>query len=186
VEDIVRLIVISSPDEKAVKPLLKVRKELNVAFGCSAALSYPIHVTLRTGFLVPRFQLDTFFQDWEFYLKNSHGPTIETEGVVSGEYSSEGRLKGFVGLSVFLSKELKDFHIFLLGKSEFQKGPQPAFHPHVTLLFDDFPPEKIAHALEWLEEWQESWKRPWVWRTDTVGMYVHENGFWVPKKVCPV
>ena len=59
---IVRLIIISLPPEPLLGRLTELRREMCALADSREALRYPVHITLRTGALVPEDELPRFFE----------------------------------------------------------------------------------------------------------------------------
>ena len=165
VGDLVRLVIISVPPQPLLDRLGELRAELCRLSGSRAALAWPVHLTLRTGALVPQAKLPEFYHDFGAHaaaipaFSIRLGRFVTALPLVAGQAGAGGQ---FAGFEVEMTPELAEGHRRLAGFEPFRKGRQYDYHPHVTLAFDDLDQsglERIRQAVEGRTDFPigESW-----------------------------
>ncbi|MCX7655589.1 MAG: hypothetical protein N2Z76_03580 [Treponemataceae bacterium] len=139
--DITRLIIISVPPEPLRTCLEELRQELCLVGKSFEALRYPVHLTLRTGILLPEQERHAFFEEFSSFIKTHVMPfTIRLDSFVTevwptGDHQGAGSC--FAGFKVEHSPDLMEAHRKLASFDRYRKGPQYPYYPHVTMAFDD-------------------------------------------------
>jgi 2'-5' RNA ligase len=81
------LIVISLPPEPMLQEFDALSQELSELTGAKVALTYPPHVTLRTGFLVPEEDLSVWKDSFTHHLSSISPAKIQLKGLINHQYT---------------------------------------------------------------------------------------------------
>jgi 2'-5' RNA ligase len=136
----VRLVIIAVPPQPLFDRLTLLRRRLCQLGRSRAALAYPVHLTLRTGALVPEEQLPYFFREFADCARNVPAfPVSLGRFVASGlpDSGQEGGGKCFAGFEVVSGRGLMAAHRQLSAFELWRKGLQYEYRPHLTMAFDD-------------------------------------------------
>jgi 2'-5' RNA ligase len=173
----VRFVIITLPPPGIQGQIEAIRRPLNVKTGSAQALRYPPHITLRTGLVCPDDQAGVVADAFLAHAAGFHAVEASTQGLFFTTYGPADAPRGMVGWSVVPSPDLVALHRGLFAFSPWQKGPQGAFQPHLTLAFDDLAPcgvEVIRQSLE------ASGPVPdFAWTVDRVCLYHELPQGWV-------
>jgi 2'-5' RNA ligase len=150
--------------------------------GAEEALSYPPHVTLRTGFLVPDDEVGEFLTDFGNVIAAKRSFLLRAFGLLAGTYQSEGVERRIIGFRVELNEALEDLHESLLGYTPYAKGPQYPYRPHLTLAFHDLDERAFEASLAWLRARPELAESTYEWRCDNVCLYSRLGWEWMERK----
>ncbi len=175
----IRLIIITVPPPAAAEELDRLRRQVCRISGSRAALSYPPHVTLRTGVIVPPGCMDGFIEGFGKVVGAWRPFPIRTDGLFHFPYTDGADRKLVFGFRIRLDPPLAGLNRRLLSYTKFRKSRKRAFHPHLTLAFDDL-------ALEGLEAAQAALSTSGMhpqsmsWPLDNVSLYRLEGARWRP------
>jgi 2'-5' RNA ligase len=176
------LIVISLPPEPMLQEFDALSQELSELTGAQEALTYPPHVTLRTGFLVPEEDLSVWKDSFTHHLSSISPAKIQLKGLINHQYTDRetGEERFFCGLDVSLTTELQSFHEQLLSYAPYRKRQQTSYQPHLSLAYKDLSREGSEKITQWLRDRPEVEKKERSWLADTISVYHQVDGLWVP------
>lgn len=185
-KNLIRLIVIAVPPKPVADAITWFREPLCREYNDSWALSYPPHVTLRTGVLVPEREIGAFIHEFGETIDGQGSFMIQTDKVRVDTSVYEGQEKAFVYLPV-----IKDAGLFLLNRrlltyTRYRKSPKQEFEPHVTLFLGNVPPEKIGDMKAQIANKATAFNFPWAWCCDNVSLYIKKNASWEPFHIFPL
>lgn len=184
--DTIRLVIITVPPPEVANAVQRLREPLCHRAKSVAALAYPPHVTLRTGVRVPPAEMESFLAAFGALCREHRPFPIRTDGIRYLTYDDAGVEKYIVGYAVAPSAPLRALNRHLLTYRKYRKSDRTAFHPHMTLVFDDLS-RADWHALRaYIEAHPESFARSFEWICDHVGLYVLRDGRWEPYAVLPL
>lgn len=147
-----RFVIITLAPDDLASTIDDLRRPFNRP-GCSEALEYPPHVTLRTGLVCPDDQAATVAGEFLEHASRCRRASIRTQGLFSAVSPGEGGEQLLVGWSVVPQEELLALHQNLLLYQKWPKGPQGPFHPHLSLVYGPRPivgdPRPKAPDFEW-------------------------------------
>jgi 2'-5' RNA ligase len=167
-------VIITLPPDEVRLPLEIFRRRWNEQLGAVEALRYPAHITLRTGLLCPDDQASQVAQEFLAHAALAHATDVSTDGLFFTAYGDPPR--GMAGWHVPLTAGLQRLHSHLLAFAAWQKGPQVAFEPHLSLAYHDISPDQLTELrmeLAGVEVPSASW------RLDHVALYHEVEGSWV-------
>lgn len=135
-----RLVLISVPPAPLRDELEALRAELCAAGRSREALRYPVHLTLRTGVLLPDAERARFAEAFA-----EHAAAVDPFRIVLGRFVADalpdtGQQGGgarFAGYEIEAGSELMAAHAALAAFSLHRKGEQYPYRPHLTMAFDD-------------------------------------------------
>jgi len=174
----VRFVIISLPPRAIRDTIEALRRPLNEEIGAREALRYPPHITLRTGLVCPDDKADEVAEAFLDHARTMEAVPVRTEGLFFTSYGPPGNQHGLVGWSVAATEPLLVLHRGLLAFTDWAKGPQGPFRPHVTLAFDDLG----ADEVERLRLKIQAIKPPipeFSWKVDHVALYHETLQGWV-------
>lgn len=172
-----RFVIITLPPPGIQGQIEAIRRPLNVRVGAVQALRYPPHVTLRTGLVCPDDRAEAVADAFLAHAARFGAVEASTEGLFFTAYGPADAPRGMVGWSVTPSPALVALHRGLLAFTPWQKGPQGAFRPHLTLAFDDLTPGGVEVIRRELEA---SGPVPdFAWTVDRVCLYHELPQGWV-------
>ncbi|MGO8692645.1 MAG: 2'-5' RNA ligase family protein [Rectinemataceae bacterium] len=164
-----------------IEPL---RSTLAALSGAREALSYPLHVTLRTGFLVPPEDESALFEEFGSAIGRLDAITMRTKGLRRESYGVGGVERFLIAYEVLLDDELRKLHEALLGYTRFMKGAQYEYRPHLTLAFHDLSPEGFAVCSKWFDEHPVLGEVSYEWSCDNVCLCSKVGERWVERLRC--
>jgi len=185
-KDLIRLIVITVPPKPVAEAITWFREPLCREYNDPWALSYPPHVTLRTGVLVPEKEMGRFIREFGKKIGGQASFMIQTDKVRVGATVYEGQEKAFVYLPVIKDAALVRLNRHLLTYTRYRKSPKQEFEPHVTLFLGNVCPERIVDLRTQIAKRASALNSPWAWRCDNVSLYSKKNGFWEPFHIYPL
>lgn len=154
---------------------------------CRRALSYPPHVTLRTGALVPDDEVETWLDAFGRHIAGWETPVpIRTAGYVYEPYEAEGVEKHFFGYRVAETPELLAFHEYLCRFTPHIKSPGAGFRPHLSLAYDDVGEVGAARLHELVRRSPQLVAADYAWTCRSVDVYHRLADRWVQRAVLEV
>jgi 2'-5' RNA ligase len=177
-----RFICITLPSGEVARRLAPLRASMAAMSGAKEALSYPIHVTLRTGFLVPGDDIEAFFSDFGSCLKEWSPFPMRAGGIWRTAYDDGQTKRYLIACKVDLDERLRAFHEALISYGKYAKGTQYGYHPHITLAFHDLSPEAFSYCSEWIESRPDSLAASFEWLCDNVCLYSRAGEAWVERR----
>jgi 2'-5' RNA ligase len=178
----IRFIIITVPPASVAKAIDRIRRPLCHTYGAPAALTYPPHVTLRTGVRVPERKVPHFIDEFSRLLQGMPPVMLQTAGLHFGRYQVRGEIKYIVAYRIVPSALLLALHHRLLSYGRYQKGPQSPYHPHLTLAFDDLS-ELAWRQLRGILTARGAALPAFQWCCDNVCLFRYRRGRWIPHKV---
>lgn len=177
-----RFICIAPIPAAVASPLEALRGELAEASGAREALAYPPHVTLRTGFLVPPDERQSFFREFGEAVPRGGNIAMRATSLIRGSYESGGVLRYLIAYEVELDGALRSLHESLLAYRRFMKGEQYEYRPHLTLAFHDLSREGFELCSRMLDERPAAVVVPFTWVCDMFCLHSKEDGRWVERR----
>lgn len=142
--------------------------------GSAQALRYPPHVTLRTGIVCPDEVAEAVALDFLAHASLAKPARAWTAGLRHEVYAPG---KGLVALKVASDGTLEALHRHLLQFKVWAKGSQNAFHPHLTIAFDDLD-EAATHRLAKHFTTPECRLADFGFAVDSVALYYEKPEGW--------
>lgn len=177
-EDRVRFIIITVPPDDVAGEINTFRRRVSEVGNAREALKYPPHVTMRTGALVPRGEVDSFTDRFVRHLTGIQPFRMETNTLHQGIYASEDETRNFVGYGIDPSPELTSLHGRLLELVEYRKNAHRNSNPHLTIAFHDLSVDGAARVARWIEDNSDSVPAGFSWTCGNVGLYRLLDGRW--------
>jgi len=172
-------VTILPPEVAAVIEPLRVK--LATLGDAREALAYPLHVTLRTGFLVSAEEEQSLFAEFGSSLAGLGPVTLRTRGLIREAYDSPEGQRHIIAYAIEQSEELLALHRALLVYRGYMKGAQYDFRPHLTLAFHDLDPVGFAACSRWIDEQPSIQKASWEWSCDNVCLLSRNGDRWVER-----
>ncbi len=176
-----RFILITIPPPETAAAIDAVRWPLNMAAASRAALAYPPHVTLRTGFLVPDEAVNLFLTDFSRWAVAAAPAKVRTCGLYCGTYAQDEGPRRIICYRVAEEQSLLALNRHLLGFAAYRKSNRTAFWPHLTLAYEDLTEEGYTAACRWLDAHPETAQQIHVWLCDRIWLFEQESNYWWPK-----
>jgi 2'-5' RNA ligase len=175
------LIVISLPPEPMLQEFDALSQELSELTGAKVALTYPPHVTLRTGFLVPEEDLSVWKDSFTHHLSSISPAKIQLKGLINHQYTDRetGLEHYFCGFDVSLTAELQSFHKQLLSYIPYRKRQQTNYQPHLSLAYKDLNREGSEKIAQWLRDHPNVGAESRSWLADRISVYHECEGKWI-------
>lgn len=143
------------------------------------ALAYPPHVTLRTGAIVPRGQIDSWLEGFREHAAGLEPVTMRTNGFAHTTYQSGGEARHFFGYTMEPTAELLHAHRRLLAYEPYRKSNQDSYWPHLSVAYHDVTDEGAARIEALLAAEPELLPRALEWRCTEAGLYHQVGERWV-------
>jgi 2'-5' RNA ligase len=157
-----------------------IRKELNTLAGSRVALSYPPHITLRTGVIVPETEISDFVREFGQLLYGEKPFPVCTEGIYCGTYEQDGIPQPIVCYLIKKEKPFLALNKKLLSYYKYRKSDRTGFEPHLTIAYEDLTFEGFEKIQNHIANHPELHARTFSWTCNHVGLYVHEADRWQP------
>jgi 2'-5' RNA ligase len=179
----VRFIVITTPPPDVCRAIDEARRLVCGIGHSRAALSYPPHVTLRTGMLVPAALVTDFLEAFGTAVGTWDPFPIRTDGMWTTSYRDREKEKYLVGYRVLKEQALVELNGRLLSYTTYRASSRLSFEPHLTLAFDDLDLDGFVRIQHWLDDNPQVLPKGFSWTCDNVGLYRREGEGWLPYKV---
>jgi len=179
-QKLVRFILITVPPLEVAVELEAVREELNRLAGSCAALNYPPHVTLRTGFLVSEEEIPNFLNEFRPCFDREKAFHIRTDGIYCGLYEQDNGPQYIVCYRIKKDETLLRFNKKLLSYRKYRKSDRTLFNPHLTIAYEDLSFEGFERLLHVIKNRPELRKRQFSWECNNAGLYLKNCDRWEP------
>jgi len=179
----IRFIVITTPPLEVQRQVDEVRRKVCLVGGCRSALTYPPHVTLRTGALVPVPLVSRFLDSFDAAVGRWTPFPIRTDGVWHTTYRDQDREKHLVAYRIAKDEPLSELNERLLRCTTWRASDRLHFEPHLTLAFDDLDGDGYRRVTDWLRANPGELPHAFHWTCDNVGLFWREGEQWMPYKV---
>ena len=176
----IRFIIITLPPEHIQTEINNLRTPLCKQSNSFQALTYPPHVTLRTGAIVPLEHITTYIQDFETLLAEQKPFSIESGEIDYGSYFQNDIKKYYIFYKINLSEELAALNKKLLTFKSYIKSNKTTFHPHLTLVFDDLEETRYKELVSRIESNSIYLSKKFKWICNNVCLYHFSQSKWVP------
>jgi 2'-5' RNA ligase len=181
----IRLIIITVPPGNVAEHIQRLRKPICTTYQSPWALTYPPHVTLRTGVRVPEDRIAKFLKQFGALLDGRKPFPIRTEKTSWSTMEYEGKRKFFLYLPVIKDEPLVSLNRHLLTYKTYRKSDKMTFHPHVTLLWDNLTVDEQEEVKAYVAH-DARFHMGFEWICDNVSLYVQKQNIWVPFHVYPL
>ncbi len=175
----IRFILITVPPAPVAEKLEILRKEFNQIAGSRIALTYPPHITLRTGFLVPEKEIPGFVKELSCLFTEEKPFWIETDGIHCGYYEQDSGPQPIVCFRIKKSFRLASLNKKLLTYKRFRKSKRTSFDPHLTIAYEDLSVEGFERLKETIQRRPDIQKLQFRWRCDHAGLYIKKSECWM-------
>ncbi|MFW5871049.1 MAG: 2'-5' RNA ligase family protein [Verrucomicrobiota bacterium] len=174
-----RLVIISVLPDDAAEAVKAIRKPCCRRAGSREALSYPPHITLRTGVLVPPEKMEQFIGEFEALVHDVNPFDLKTSGILAGRLGGEYGNSPIACYEIAPSKALASLNARLNSYQPYRKSNRTAFHPHLSIAYGDLTEEGLVAIKRFLKEHPILPEREISWTCDNVSLYVKDGGQWV-------
>ncbi|MBU2512778.1 2'-5' RNA ligase family protein [bacterium] len=147
------------------------------------AASYPPHVTLRTGAIVPIKEIDSFISKFEHHICDWNSFDMETDGIINEEYTKHGEQKFFIYYHIRENCALNQLNRHLLEFTPFIKSQKKTFCPHLSLAYKDLSQRGYEKIRDLIASKSQLFPEKIKWRCDNVSLFYWKNFKWVPYHV---
>lgn len=177
-EGLQRLVIVAIPGGAVHDELYGLMKTLSSLTGSRTAITYPPHMTLRTGVMVPEKETGTFIREFGRIIEKERAITsgVKTEGLRAFSYWEEENQKYIILYSVRKSQALADLNKRLLGYEMYKKSNKTVFQPHISLLYGDVDREAFETAKLFVGERPEIFDRGFSFDLDNISILSQESG----------
>ncbi len=175
--DPMRLVIVAIPGGGAFEELSRMITILHDLTGSRTAASYPPHITLRTGAIVPSGELERFTDEFGKHIEGESSFIVKTEGLRSFSYWEEENQKHIILYPVRKSPELAGLNARLLGYDKYKKSNKSSYQPHISLLYGDIDGERFDAARRYIGERPELFGREFRFRLDNISLLRQGEGF---------
>jgi 2'-5' RNA ligase len=182
-ESTIRLIIINVLPDHLCRLVNKIRKPICKAYGDEWALTYPPHVTLRTGVMAPCNIIDEFKSEFGKMLETCRPFAVKTQKARLINMAYEGESKVFLHYPVIKNAPLVDLNLYLLHYTRFRKSLKRRFNPHVTLFWGKLHSEKVKELGAMVSQGSKGMGLCHEWTLDNISLYVKKGAFWEPYHV---
>jgi 2'-5' RNA ligase len=179
----VRCIIITVPPADVADAIDRIRREVSRIGDTYEALTYPPHVTLRTGAVVPARDVDRFLARMDTAVAGIEPFTIETDRFEIDEYTARGRPRYFVGYAIKPHRSLIHLHEQLWTVPEWRKRERSEFRPHLTIAFDDLDENGARRVERAIARSELAVPANLSWRCTNVSFYTRDDDVWKPYHV---
>lgn len=173
-----RFVIITVPPTPVADAIEALRRPWNQAVGTKEALRYPPHITLRTGLVCPDDDAPKAAEAFLSHAARCRPAVVRTQGLFFTTYGARGNEQHMAAWSVALSDALLALHQNLLLFTDWKKGPQGPFRPHLSLSYGDLS----SQGLETLRHGLGALVPPvadFVWTIDHVALFHETPDGWV-------
>jgi 2'-5' RNA ligase len=169
-EGLIRLVIVAIPGGAVHDELFGLMKTLCTLTGSRTAVTFPPHMTLRTGVMVPVNETGTFIREFGRIIEKEKAirSGIKTEGLRAFSYWEEENQKFIILYSVRKSQALADLNKRLLGYERYKKSNKTVFQPHISLLYGDVDREAFETAKLFVSERPEVFDRGFSFDLDNI------------------
>ena len=181
--DPIRFIIITVPQLEIVEKIDRFRRAIAEVGDTWEALTYPPHITLRTGALVPSEQVEGYADRFVRHLAQIEPFPIETGPLEQSTYRSEGETRRFIGYEIVPSDPLVRLNRRLLEFRDWIKSEQREFWPHLTIAFHDLGEEGALRVKRWIEANSARVPAGFRWKCDNVALYMRGETGWEPFRI---
>ena len=178
-----RFVIITLPPQIIRDRIDALRRPLNEEIGAQEALRYPPHLTLRTGLVCPDDRAAGVVEAFLAHASALNAVKVRTEGLFYTTYGDPGAERGIVGWTVGSTGPLLALHRGLLAFTDWAKGPQGAFRPHLTLAFDDLGADEVEQLRQRISTLDPPVPN-FSWTIDNVALYHEVDSRWVEWDHC--
>jgi 2'-5' RNA ligase len=183
--NIIRLIIITVLPDEIADLIQRLRAPICKKYQAQWALTYPPHVTLRTGVRVPEDRMEEFLTEFGRHINGSGSFTIRTDKVHHSTMEYEGECKFFLYFPVLQDDGLMQLNHHLLAYQKYRKSDKTSFHPHVTLLWDNLTADEQKEVQAYVDH-DARFQVGFEWQCDNVSLYVQQQQQWVPFHIYPL
>jgi 2'-5' RNA ligase len=181
----IRLIIITVLPDDIANLIQRLRAPICKKYQAHWALTYPPHVTLRTGVRIPENRIEEFLSEFGSHINDSGRFTIRTDKASHSIMDYEGERKFFLYLPVLQDDGLMQLNRHLLAYQKYRKSDKVSFHPHVTLLWDNLTHDEQKEVQAYVSH-DARFQVGLEWQCDNVSLYVQKQQQWVPFHVYPL
>lgn len=178
-----RLIMITVPPPAVCDAINAVRRPLAALADSAVALSYPPHVTLRTGAVVPLDQLQPFVDGLQVLLQDVSPFILTAQGIHMGTYERDDGPQPIVAFKITPSHALLALNQRLLTYRQYRKSERTAFKPHLSIAYEDLSMANYEKLCAHIKTQPELQTRAFEWTCDNVSLYEKVDQRWVPYHV---
>ena len=176
----IRLIIINVLPSFIDRHIDKIRKPICKTFGDEWALTYPPHVTLRTGVVVSCNEIDEFVGEFGEILEACRPFTVKTQKARLSSMTYEGERKAFLHYPVIKNDPLVDLNRRLLQYTRYRKSRKRRFHPHITLFWGKLKPGAVKTLRSMVTKESKDMGLCHEWTLDNVSLYIQKGHQWEP------
>lgn len=174
----VRFIIITVPPPDVADRIDAFRLALSEVGATLEARTYPPHVTMRTGAIVPVDEVASFAAAFVSHVGHQPRFQIETAALEQSCYEANGTTRYFIGYRIVESSELLAFNRHLLDFTRYRKSSATHFHPHLTIAFHDLTADRADRVAGWISNNRNLVPDRFAWTCDNVGLYHKSDGIW--------
>ena len=174
--EVIRFVIISVLPEPVCSEIRALSEELCNMSGSKTALSYPPHITIRTGALVPFQKVDGYIEGFKshvygFVSKKIEKDLLKTDRLVFTEYHDKGERKNMIAYFMRKSPWLKVLNKTLDQYRDFKKTPKKEFIPHISLAYDDLDDKKLSELKRYIGSKMDKFGKRFSFYLPKVSLY---------------
>ncbi len=174
----IRLVIVSILPEPVCAEIHKIQSELSEICRSVEALSYPPHITIRTGVIVPADKMPGFICEFGEIIGIRSPVNVKTGGLVKTEYMESGLKKYIVLYSVEKTERLVRLNRDCLTYEKYRKSGKKVFQPHISLAYEDLSLQGYEKVCRHIEAHESDYERTFEFNLNNVSLLYFSNGFW--------
>jgi 2'-5' RNA ligase len=176
--DIRRFIIIAVCPDHIREKIDPLREKIAAITGAREALTYPPHVTLRTGLLVPSGKEQEALEGLRKSICTIKPFTIFSGTLIFTSYSDDkGAIRHLAAYEIEKNQGLVKLNKYLLRYRPYRKSDKTNFHPHLTLAFHDLSRAGLG-KVETLYRNEPKLFPDLSWNYDGVSLYEKQDNTW--------
>jgi len=179
--DSIRFIIITLPSGENFEILQKAIQKISETGNTYTAMSYPPHMTLRTGAVVPLDEIDGFIEEFGRVVGCWRPFPVETDGLICLETGlASGKTSCFLHYRIKENRALCDLHLRLMEYRRYVKSGKRDFYPHISLGYDDFEIEGYLKVQALMQREPDFFPENFSWLCDHVALFHKPENKWEP------
>jgi 2'-5' RNA ligase len=180
----IRFVIISVLPEPLRSEITQISQDFFQMTGSKTALTYPPHITLRTGAIVPVQELDNYVDGLKKTVELFRNKNVEKDFLKISEpywvdYEENDTIKHLVLYFVQKSLWLIELNKTLLGYKDFIKSNKVDFQPHISLAYDDLNDDNFEELKIHIIKNKQKFQKNVSFVISEVSLYFQDDdGYW--------
>jgi 2'-5' RNA ligase len=142
------------------------------------ALTYPPHMTLRTGVILENENISGFISEFGEIVNKQSPVEVKINGIKTTDHFQDEKNNYIAYYNAEKNEKLASLNNALLSYHKYKKSSKKNFQPHISICYGDLTRETFGKVESFLDQNKNIKNIKTSYILDNVSLYTNKEGLW--------